>query len=94
MQLFDRQMLRNERLPNNTTPTLPLPNPTRYSLNADSNFESSDLGEVSAGRRGLKRTRTSLYNQRPTWLRPGYGGFVESKKWGSTHTNVCYNQIR
>jgi len=37
-------------------------------LNADSTSTSSDLGEVSEGRRGQKRTLTNLYNQRPTWL--------------------------
>jgi hypothetical protein len=49
-------------------PTLPPPNTTMNTLNADSNFESSDLGEVSERRRGSKRTLTNLYNQRPTWL--------------------------
>jgi hypothetical protein len=37
-------------------------------LNADSNFESSDFGEAPEGQKGLKRTLTNLYNQRPTWL--------------------------
>jgi hypothetical protein len=50
------------------TPTLPPPNPTMNTLNADSKSESSDLGEVSGGRRGSKRTLTNLYNARPTWL--------------------------
>jgi len=49
-------------------PTPPPPNTTINTLNADSTLESSDLGEVSEGRRGFKRTLTNLYNARPTWL--------------------------
>jgi hypothetical protein len=52
----------------------PLPGPppktTTQTLNADSAFPSSYLGE--GGRRpgggGSKRTLTNLYNARPTWL--------------------------
>lgn len=50
------------------TPSLPPPNTTIQTLNADSASISSDLGDVSEGRRGQKRTLTNLYNQRPTWL--------------------------
>jgi hypothetical protein len=50
------------------TPTLPPPNTTMDTLNADSKSESSYLGEVPGGRRGSKRTLTNLYNARPTWL--------------------------
>jgi type II restriction/modification system DNA methylase subunit YeeA len=50
------------------TPTLPPPNTTLESLDADSKITPSYLGEVSEGRRGSKRTLTNLYNARPTWL--------------------------
>jgi type II restriction/modification system DNA methylase subunit YeeA len=56
-------------------PTLPPPNSTIHTLNADLASTSSDLplrdasrGEVPGGRRGSQRTLTNLYNARPTWL--------------------------
>jgi len=49
-------------------PTLPPPNTTTQTLNADSTSTSSDLGEVPARAEGVKRTLTNLYNARPTWL--------------------------
>ena len=45
-----------------STPTQPPSNATRKSLNEDSKFTLSDLGEVPAGRRGVNPPSTSCSN--------------------------------